>query len=106
MKTLKIGIAGLGNVGRGTYEILEKDSNTLSQRTTTNFEVIAVSARSKKDFIKDGIIYYKDPLELANNKDIDIIIEAIGGYDIAKDLIILSLKNNKKVITANKALIA
>lgn len=106
MKTIKVAIAGLGNVGKGTYEILKKDSNILTQRTSTKFEVVAVSARTKKDFIDADVKFYENALDLADNKNVDVIIEAIGGYGIAKDLIEKSLKNNKKVITANKALVA
>lgn len=106
MKTLRVAIAGLGNVGKGTYEILHKDQNILSSRTGTKLEVVAVSARTKKDFVASNIKFYDNALDLADDDNIDIIIEAIGGYDLAKELIEKSLKNNKQVITANKALIA
>jgi len=106
MKTIKVGIAGLGNVGKGTYEILKKDSKLLEARTSTKFEVVAVSARSKKDFIDEGVTFYENAVDLANDKNVDVVIEAIGGYGIAKDVIEQSLKNKKQVITANKALVA
>lgn len=106
MKTIKVAIAGLGNVGKGTYEILKKDANILTQRTSTKFEVSAVSARSKKDFIDNDVKFYENALDLADDKNVDVVIEVIGGYEVAKELIEKSLKNGKQVITANKALIA
>ena len=106
MKKLKIGIAGLGNVGKGVYEILTKDAALLEVRSQTSFEIAAVSARSKKDFVDPKIKFYANSLDLANDPEIDVVIEAIGGTDIAKELFETSLKNGKKFITANKALLA
>lgn len=106
MKKIKIGIAGLGNVGRGVYEILHDHKDLLTLRTNCDFEITAVASRSKKDFVDSKIIFYNDILDLARDPNIDIIVELIGGKDIAKDLIHLALKNNKKVVTANKALLA
>ncbi|MBL6665020.1 MAG: homoserine dehydrogenase [Rickettsiales bacterium] len=106
MKTIKVAIAGLGNVGKGTYEILKKDANRLNATTSTNFEVTAVCARSKKDFIDSNITFYENALDLANDNNVDVVIEVIGGCTIAKELVEKSLQNGKKVITANKALMA
>lgn len=106
MKKLKIGIAGLGNVGKGVYKILTKDAALLELRSQTSFEIVAVSARSKKDFVDPKIKFYSNSLDLANDAEIDVVIEAIGGTDIAKELFETSLKNGKKFITANKALLA
>ena len=106
MKTLKIGLAGLGTVGKSVYEILKNDSNSLLKKHQANFEIVAVSARSKKDFIDNNIKFYENAVDLAKDPDIDVVIEVIGGETIAKDLIFESLKNNKHYITANKALLA
>jgi homoserine dehydrogenase len=103
---IKIGIAGLGTVGKGVYDILLKDRELITKRTKTIIEVVAVSSKTKKDFIDAKIKYYQNPIDLADDPNVDIVIELIGGYDIAKELIFKSLKNHKKVITANKALIA
>lgn len=105
MGKIKIGIAGLGTVGRGVYEILQKDAKLLTARTGAEFEVTAVSARSKKDFIDSKVHFVENSVELANS-DVDVVVEAIGGTTIAKELVEKSLKNGKKVITANKALLA
>lgn len=106
MKKLKIGLAGLGVVGFGVYEILKKDAKILEARSQTKFEIVAVSARNHKDFVDPKIKFYKNPLDLANDPEIDVVIEVIGGCSIAKDLFEASVKNGKKFITANKALLA
>ena len=106
MKKLKIGLAGLGIVGKGVYEILKKDAELLAKRSGVNIEVAAVSARSKKDFIDAGIKFYPDAIDLATDPEIDVIVEVIGGGGVAKNLIEAALKNGKKIVTANKALIA
>ena len=106
MKKIKIGIAGLGTVGRGVYEILQNQKDLLTLRTNCEFEVVAVASRTKKDFVDPKIKFYNNILDLAEDENIDVVVELMGGYDLAKDLIHSSLKNNKKVVTANKALLA
>ena len=106
MKKIKIGIAGLGTVGRGVYEILQNQKDLLTLRTNCEFEVVAVASRSKKDFVDSKIKFYNNILDLAQDQNVDVVVELMGGYDVAKDLIHSSLKNNKKVVTANKALLA
>ena len=105
-KKLRIGIAGLGTVGRGVYEILQKDRELITSRANCLIEVVGVSAKSPKDFIDKKIKFYSNPLAMAEDKNIDVIVELIGGVGVAKDLILQSLKNSKKVVTANKALLA
>ncbi|NBV05609.1 MAG: homoserine dehydrogenase [Proteobacteria bacterium] len=106
MKKLRIGIAGLGTVGQGVYEILKKDAKIIADRSQTNFEIVAVTSRTKKDFVDPKIKFYTNTLDLAKDAEVDVIVEVIGGTEIAKDLIELAIKNGKKVVTANKALLA
>ena len=106
MKKLRIGLAGLGVVGRGVYEIIQKDSKLLTLRTQVELEIVAISARTKKDFIDPKIKFYANILDLANDSEIDVIVEVIGGDGVAKDLIETAIKNGKKIVTANKALLA
>jgi homoserine dehydrogenase len=106
MKKLRIGLAGLGVVGRGIYEIIQKDSKLLTLRTQVELEIVAISARTKKDFIDPKIKFYANILDLANDSEIDVIVEVIGGDGVAKDLIETAIKNGKKIVTANKALLA
>jgi homoserine dehydrogenase len=101
-KNIKIAIAGLGNVGSELFKII----NQYNKNNHHKILISALSSRSKKDFITDDIRFYNNPLDLAKQEDIDIIIELIGGDDIAKNLAIAALANKKHYITANKALLA
>lgn len=106
IKKLKIAIAGLGTVGKGVYDILKKDHNLILQRTNTHIEIIGVSSRNKKDFVNKNIKFYDDILQIAQDPEVDVVVELMGGKSTAKDLIFQAIKNNKKVVTANKALLA
>lgn len=105
-RTLRIALAGLGVVGEGVYRILKKDADLISQRTSSKIRLVAVSARSKKEFLDPDIEFVADSRTLATRNDIDVIIEVIGGVKVAKELCELALKNHKIYITANKQLIA
>ncbi len=106
MKKIKIGLAGLGIVGKGVYDILKKDADLISKRAGACLEITAVSARSKKDFIDSDVKFYENSLDLASDPEIDIIVEVIGGDTLAKELCESALKNGKHYVTANKALLA
>ncbi len=106
MKKVNIAIAGLGTVGTGVYKIIQDNKDLFALRSNLIVEIVAVSSRSKKDYLDPKIRFYENPLQLAQDPKVDIVVELIGGCDIAKDLIHSALKNNKKVVTANKALLA
>lgn len=106
MKKLRIGLAGLGTVGKGFYDIIHKDSKILQERSNVIFEITAVANRSKKDFVDSNIKFYSNVVDLAKDENVDVVIEAMGGKDVALDLILTAFENGKKVVTANKALIA
>ena len=106
MKKIKIGLAGLGNVGQGVYDILNKDAEILQLRSQTQFEIVAVASRTKKDFVDPKIKFYSNIVDLADDPQVEVVIEVVGGTDRARELIERAIKNGKKVITANKALLA
>ncbi len=106
MKRIKVGLAGLGTVGKGVYDILQKDAEILTKKSQTIFEVVAAASRTKKDFLDSKIKFYSNVVDLASDPNVDVIIEVMGGLTTAKDLIIAAIKNGKKVVTANKALLA
>ncbi len=106
-KTLNIAIAGLGVVGSGVYEILTKEIALINKRSRKNIKLVAVASRTRKDFVDEKTIKYHDNiLDLAEDKNIDVIVETIGGQTIAYELCKKALKNGKHFITANKAMIA
>jgi homoserine dehydrogenase len=105
--SLKLGICGLGTVGGGTLALLENNGAEISLRTGLPIEVIAVASRS----LQPGSLPHiantgTDPFAVANDPDVDVVIETIGGFDPAFKVVKQALSNGKHVITANKALIA
>ena len=107
MKKIKIGLVGLGVVGKSVYEILIKDKKIINAKSVNELELVAVSARSKKDFIDETKVrFFSDALDLARDPAIDVVVEVVGGEGIAREICETALKNGKKVVTANKALIA
>ena len=108
-KTVNIGIVGLGNIGSNLYKYIQRNQNKIYNLTGSYIKIKYVSAKNlkKKRSIKiNKKIWVKNPFEIIK-KDVDIIVELIGGSDgIAKKLVENSLRNKKHVITANKSLIA
>ena len=107
---LKIGIAGLGTVGVGVVKLLSQQADLISLRSGRDIVITTVSARvPSKDRGVDlgGVNWSYDPIELATNKNVDVVVELIGGEDgVAKELVETAIANGKHVVTANKALIA
>ncbi len=110
IEKINIALAGFGNIGSCFYRILEKNKKDIYIKTGKIPFIKYISARNinKKRSIKiPKAKWIKNPLNLVLKNDIDIIVELIGGADgIAKRLIFSALKNQKHVITANKALIS
>ena len=108
MKPIKIGIAGLGNVGEEVANQLINGFRV--QNDLFPIELIAVSAKSKSKKRKvdlSSVIFFEDAVSMAESSNIDVIVELIGGDEgVAKDLCFATLQNKKGLITANKALIA
>jgi len=107
---LKIGIAGLGTVGIGVIKILSEQSSIISARCGREVNVVAISAQDQnkeRGFDLSNYVWHSDPLAMATNENIDVVVEVIGGSSgVAKDFIEIAIKNQKHVVTANKALIA
>ena len=110
IKKINIAIAGFGNIGSYFYKTLEKNKKNIYNKTGKIPVVKYISAKNFSKKRKTKIPkskWIKNPIDLVNKKNIDIIIELIGGSDgVAKKLVFSALKNRKHIITANKALIA
>jgi len=110
MKTFNIAIAGLGNIGLEVYKNLIKNKKNIYNKTGFKINISHVCAKNIKKNRGVSIskkIWVTNPLQLPKIKEIDIIVELIGGSDgIAKKLVFESIKNGKHIVTANKALIA
>ncbi|MCK5713412.1 MAG: homoserine dehydrogenase, partial [Hyphomicrobiaceae bacterium] len=107
---LKLGIAGLGTVGAGLLHLLAHQKRHLDRRVGRQIVVAGISARTKaKDRGVDlsNITWFDDPVKLAEDPDIEVFVELIGGADgVAKAAVEAALRAGKHVVTANKALIA
>src|ERR1041385_1859765 len=106
---VRVGIVGYGTVGRATAEILASHAGEISQRTGGVSIVVTRISRKKPAAAEtgvNGITVVSDWLQVATADDVDIVVEAIGGTTVARDVARTSLENGKAVVTANKALIA
>lgn len=107
---LKVGVAGLGTVGTALIAMLAQQRDSLAARCGRRIEVVAVSARSrgkKRGIDLRKMIWHADPVALARDPDINVVVELIGGNDNpAKAVIEAALAGGKSVVTANKALLA
>jgi len=107
VKPVKVGICGLGTVGGGTFNVLKRNAEEIARRAGRGIEVAQIAARDTNPKCDtSGTPITADVFDLVNNPEIDIIIELIGGYTIARDLVMKAIENGKHVVTANKALIA
>ncbi len=109
MKTLRLGIAGLGTVGGGLLELLETNKAVIAQRTGCEIEVTAATVRDinkARPFLPPTTRLSTDSLALAKSDDIDIFVELMGGIEEPKQCILAALANGKSIVTANKALLA
>ena len=109
MKPVKIGLLGMGTVGGGTVNVLRRNGSEISRRAGREIEVTCAAVRDlnrKRPCDMDGIRLTTDPFEIVNDPEIDIVVELIGGYELAKELVLKAIANGKHVVTANKALIA
>lgn len=107
MKSLKVGICGLGTVASGVINVIKRNQSEISARAGCPIEIIQVASRRMKDNCDlSGIEFTTDMFAPVNNPDVDVVAELIGGYELAKELVESAIKNGKHVVTANKALIA
>ena len=109
MKRMNIGLLGIGTVGGGVFELLKSNMNEIQRKTATDIKIVAVADKDitrAKEIVDASIEVTDDPFKLVSDKNIDVIVELIGGITIAKDLVVKAIENKKHVVTANKALLA
>jgi homoserine dehydrogenase len=109
LKPVKLGLIGVGTVGASTAMVLKNNAIEIARRAGRDIEVIHASRKSIANGLPQGsgkIVLTADPFEVVDNPEVDIVVELIGGYDPARELVLRAIENGKHVVTANKALIA
>ena len=107
MNPVKVGICGLGTVGGGTFNVLKRNAEEIARRAGRGIQVAQIAMRTPNPQCDiTGTPITNDVFAVATNPEIDIVIELIGGYTIARELVLKAIENGKHVVTANKALIA
>ncbi len=109
MKPIQVGLLGIGTVGGGTWEVLSRNQEEITRRAGRGIVIAKVAdkdtERAKK--ITGGkAVVTGDANEVVTDPNIDIVIELIGGYTVAKEFVLKAIANGKHVVTANKALLA
>ncbi|SVA62894.1 uncharacterized protein METZ01_LOCUS115748, partial [marine metagenome] len=103
MKKLSIGICGWGNIATGLYDALHSDS--LQQLDDLNISIDCIGARRDNPICDYGDIpVFRDIFDIPD-QDVDVVVELIGGVEVARELILKAINNGKHIITANKAVI-
>ena len=109
MKPIQAGLLGIGTVGSGTFNVLTRNAKEISRRAGREIAITMVAdldvARAEA-VVKGRAVCTANADDIINNPDIDIVIELIGGYGIAKTLVLRAIEAGKHVVTANKALLA
>lgn len=109
MKSIKVGLLGIGTVGGGTFTVLMRNKSEISRRLGCEINIVQVADRHLEAAAKitqGQVALTDDAFAVVNNPEIDVVVELIGGYTVAKDLVLQAIRNGKHVVTANKALLA
>jgi len=109
LSPIRVGLLGIGTVGSGTFNVLARNQEEIRRRAGRGIEITMVAdldvARAKA-LVGEGVQVVADARQVVASPDIDIVIELIGGYGIAKALVLEAIESGKHVVTANKALLA
>jgi homoserine dehydrogenase len=109
LEAVKVGLLGLGTVGGGTVNVLTRNATEIARRAGRGIRITQAAAREYNAEAISGLEQIEvtdDAFSVVNNPEIEIVIELIGGYSPARELVLQAIENGKHVVTANKALIA
>ncbi len=109
MSSVKVGLLGLGTVGAGTVNLLQRNNDEIARRAGRGIKVICAAARHldrPRACPTEGIRLTTDPYEVVDDPETEIIVELLGGDEPARELVLRAMSNGKHVVTANKALVA
>jgi homoserine dehydrogenase len=109
MKPINVGLLGIGTVGGGTWDVLNRNASEIQRRAGRAIRISQVAdkdVRKARALVGKKALVTGDAFCLVKDPGIDIVVELIGGYTIAKQLVLEAIRNGKHVVTANKALLA
>jgi homoserine dehydrogenase len=109
MKPISVGLLGIGTVGGGTWAVLARNQEEITRRAGRGIQITRIADKDlakAKQLANGKAAVTADAFDVVKDPDIDIVIELIGGYTVAKDLVLKAIENGKHVVTANKALLA
>ncbi|GGX64726.1 homoserine dehydrogenase [Saccharospirillum salsuginis] len=108
MKSVNVGLCGLGTVGSGTFNVMQRNLEDIARRAGKPVRITHIGARRDNPACEVGedVKISRDIFDVVRDPDVHIVVELIGGYDTAKALVLEAISNGKHVVTANKALIA
>jgi homoserine dehydrogenase len=109
MKPINVGLLGIGTVGGGTFTVLTRNQEVITRRAGRPIRIVKVADRDvarAREITKGTVEVTEDAFSVVNDPDIDIVVELIGGYTVARELVLKAIENGKHVVTANKALLA
>jgi len=109
MKPINVGLLGIGTVGGGTFAVLKRNADEIARRAGREIRIVAVADKDiarARAVAGDDVRITDDAFAVVREPEIDIVVELIGGYTVAKDLVLAAIENGKHVVTANKALLA
>ncbi len=109
MKAIKVGLLGIGTVGSGTFNVLRRNQAEIRGRAGRGIEIAMVAdleEQRARAIVGDAAVVVGDARQVIANPEIDIVVELIGGYGVAKTLVLEAIAAGKHVVTANKALLA
>ncbi len=109
MNPIKVGLLGIGTVGSGTFNVLKRNQEEIRRRAGRGIEITVVAdlnTERARELTNGEVEIVNDANLVVTRPDIDIVIELVGGYGIARELVLKAIENGKHVVTANKALLA
>ena len=109
MNPIQVGLMGMGTVGSGTFNVLQRNQAEIKRRAGRGIEITMVAdldVAKAQSLSGPHVKVVSDAKQIIANPDIDIVVELIGGYGIAKTLVLEAIAAGKHVVTANKALLA